>query len=129
MRQNATKNTIVIGAFAPIHPASVHTARSDWSQSGRVFLWPSRKSYGEDIQDRGPGIFQRVPLYGTARSAISVTAVRANELPRVVSCADALPLRVISISMPSRPRSATVTPETGLTWVLADDALQAPSRL
>ena len=67
--------------------------------------------------------------YGAARSAISVTAVRANQLPRVVSRADALPGSMLSISMPSRPRSATVTPETGLSKVLADSAVQAPSRL
>src|ERR1700730_14729957 len=75
--------------------------------------------------------FLHVLRYGAARSAISisVTAVRANQLPRAVTRADALPWRMLSISMPSRPRSATVTPETGLSWVLADDALQAPSRL
>ena len=84
----------------------------------------ARTSTTEDLLDIPA--FMR---YGVSRSAISVTAVRANQLPRVVSRADALPWRMLNISIPSRPRSATVTPETGLSSVLADDALQAPSCL
>ena len=52
--------------------------------------------------------------YGAARSANSVTTVRANQPPRVVSRACALSRRTLSVSMPSRPRSATVAPEMGL---------------
>ena len=36
--------------------------------------------------------------HGAARSAISVTAVRANEFPRVVSQADALPWSLLSVT-------------------------------
>src|SRR5205823_3022038 len=57
---------------------------------------------------------------------ISVTAVRANQLPRAVSRADALPASLQSVSMPSRPRSATVMPKIGLSRSLADDAAHAP---
>ena len=67
--------------------------------------------------------------YGTARSANSVTTVRANQLPRVVSRAYALPWSTLSVSMPSRPRSATVAPEMGLSPTLADGAVQTPHRL
>ena len=50
-------------------------------------------------------------------SALSVTTVRANHIPRVVSRADALPWSMLNVSMPSRPRSATVTPKMGLSEV------------
>ena len=67
--------------------------------------------------------------YGTARSANSVTTVLANQLPRAVSRAYALPWSTLSVSMPSRPRSATVAPEMGLSPTLADGAVQTPHRL
>jgi hypothetical protein len=67
--------------------------------------------------------------YGTARSANSVTSVLANQLPRAVSCAYALPWSTLSVSMPSRPRSATVAPEMGLSPTPADGAVQTPHRL
>src|ERR1700730_9512057 len=67
--------------------------------------------------------------YGAARSANSVTTVRANQLPRAVSRAYALPWSTLSVSMPSRPRSATVAPEMGLSPTLADGTVQIPHRL
>ena len=68
-------------------------------------------------------------VHGTARSANSVTSVRANQLPRAVSRAYALPWRTLRVSMPSRPRSATVAPEMGLSPTPADGAVQTPRRL
>ena len=118
----------MIGACAPIHPASVHAARSDYLSPGGYAFGLSESSTARMYGSEGP-VDTCVLCYGAARSAISVTAVLANQLPRVVSRADALPWRMLNISIPSRPRSATVTPETGLSSVLADDALQAPSRL
>ena len=76
------------------------------------------------VNARSQGLHQ-----GAQRSAISVTAVRANQLPRVVSRADAVPASLQSVSMPSRPRSATVRPEIGLSSALAENAAQAPHRL
>jgi hypothetical protein len=67
--------------------------------------------------------------HGLDRSAISVTAVRANQLPRAVSRAEAFPSSMLRVSMPSRPRSATVTPEMGLSQTLADGVAHAPHRL
>src|SRR5438552_4661406 len=64
--------------------------------------------------------------HGPDLSAISVTAVRANQLPRLVSRADAVPSTSLSASMPSRPRSVTVRPEIGLSRALADYAAHAP---
>jgi hypothetical protein len=64
--------------------------------------------------------------HGAACSALSAAAVRANQLPRAVNRADALPWRTLSVSMPSRPRSATVPPETGLSPALADGVVQTP---
>ena len=70
------------------------------------------------------------PLHhGLDPSAISVTIVRANQLPRAVSRADAVPASLQSVSMPSRPRSATVMPEIGLSQALVEDAAQALDRL
>jgi hypothetical protein len=51
--------------------------------------------------------------YKAARSANSVATVRANQFPRAVSRADALPRSIVRVSIPSRPRSATVAPEMG----------------
>src|SRR5439155_14699105 len=67
--------------------------------------------------------------HGLDRSAISVTAVRANQFPRVVSRAEAFPSSMLRVSMPSRPRSATVMPKIGLSQTLADGVAHAPHRL
>jgi hypothetical protein len=40
-----------------------------------------------------------------------VAAVRANQTPRAVSLADALLRVTVTVNMPSRLKSATVTPE------------------
>src|SRR5256885_15622161 len=67
--------------------------------------------------------------HGAERSVISVTAVRANQLPRAVSRADAVPASLHSVSMPSRPRSATVLPKIGLSQAPPDGTAHAPRRL
>jgi hypothetical protein len=59
-------------------------------------------------------------------AAISVAAVRANQLPRTVSCADALLPSTVNVNMPSRLRSATVIPETGLSQLSADSEAHTP---
>jgi hypothetical protein len=48
--------------------------------------------------------------HGLAADAISAAAVLANQLPRVVNRAEALLPSTDTVSMPSRLRSATVTP-------------------
>jgi hypothetical protein len=60
---------------------------------------------------------------------ISVIAVRANQLPLVVSPAEAMPLRTLNVSIPSRARSATVTPEMRLSQSLGEGVIQTPRRL
>jgi hypothetical protein len=69
------------------------------------------------------------PRYKAARSANSVATVPANQFPRTVSRAEALPPSTVRVSIPSRPRSATVAPETGFSPVLAHGAVQTPQRL
>ena len=64
--------------------------------------------------------------YGAARSANSVATVWANQFPRAVSRAYALPRSIVRVSMPSRPRSAIVTPAMGLSPASADGAAQTP---
>jgi hypothetical protein len=85
------------------------------------------------VNNRKPELTQKAfwlsPIYLAARSTISATTVRANQFPRAVSRAEALPWSTLSVSNPSRPRSATVTPEMGLSQVLADGAIQTPHRL
>ena len=52
--------------------------------------------------------------------------LRCVEICDAVSLADAVPSILLSVSMPSRPRSATVMPKIGLSRSLADDAAHAP---
>jgi hypothetical protein len=62
-------------------------------------------------------------------AAISDAPVRANQLPRGVSWAEALLPRSLSVNMPSRLRSATVIPATGLSCGPAASATHTPYRL
>ena len=58
-----------------------------------------------------------------------VAAVRANQAPRAVSRADALLPITVTINMPSRLKSATVTPEMRVSNVPTDEGLHVPYRL
>jgi hypothetical protein len=58
-----------------------------------------------------------------------VVAVRANQAPRAVSRADALLRMTVTINMPSRLKSATVTPEMRVSNVPTYDGLHTPYRL
>src|ERR1700730_2291415 len=68
------------------------------------------------------------PSYPTTNS-IAAAAVRANQLPRVVSFAEALLPSMVIVNIPSRLKSATVIPETGLSSALAASETHAPCRL
>jgi hypothetical protein len=48
--------------------------------------------------------------------APSSSKVCANHIPRLVNCAEQARSSVMNVSMPSRARSATVTPETGFVF-------------
>ena len=88
---------------------------------------PAFRGQGPRAEVRGGWIGGRtagLEHYGVACSATSVATVRANQFPRGVS--RALSRSVLSVSMPSRPRSATVTPEMGLSPTLADGGDQTP---
>jgi hypothetical protein len=67
--------------------------------------------------------------HGPATNLISAAAVRANQLPRVVSCAEALLPSMVIVNIPSRLRSATVIPETGLSSAPAASEPHTPYRL
>ena len=59
-------------------------------------------------------------------SGTALAAVLANQLPRVVSCADACLLNMVMVNMPSRLRSATVIPAMCLSQGPSDAGVQTP---
>ena len=95
--------------------------------NGAVIRCPEQDDNNRHVADHGfrASFFARVTL-----SVGSST----NGLRRKHGCArpsrvDALPSSILSISMLSHARSATVTPEMGLSQGLADGAVQTPHRL
>src|SRR6266852_9170292 len=67
------------------------------------------------------GYLSEIPL-----ATIAAATVRANQLPRVVSRADAFLPSMVSVNMPSRLRSATVIPEMRLSQMLAGPGFHTP---
>src|SRR6516165_3485855 len=64
-----------------------------------------------------------------ACSARPVAAVRANQLPRGVSAATACLPVTVTVTMPSRARSATVTPKMGRSPACAAGDFHTPMHL
>jgi hypothetical protein len=100
--------------------------------------WPTRwLASGGDLSVRASCIFfdermetsSRNSFYRQCSTFIPAASVRANHVPRGVSRAEAfLPLNV-TLNMPSRARSAMVTPNIRLFSVDVGRAVQTPSVL
>jgi hypothetical protein len=75
------------------------------------------------------GDWKSATLIVLPRDAISAAAVLANQLPRGVNRAKALLPSTDTVNMPSRMRSATVTPAIRLPQAWADCEVHTPHRL
>ena len=101
-------------------PSPVHDAARRRRDSRAIRRAVNRSSSGGQGYQRGSSRYA---------SGSAAAAVLANQLPRVVSCADACLPRIVRLNMPSRLRSATVIPAMRLSQGPADDGVQTPRRL